>query len=310
MHVSRKTALVTGCAGFVGRHISEHLFDAGYTVRGIDVAGTGVEAGDALRYFQESTESFDLVVHAAASGPHRKAIDTEPGHFPYNVQLDSAMLSWAMTTRPGRVVYLSSSAVYPALLQNRDGHTRILLETTQPLGSPSPPFDVYGWTKLLGELQVYALRSLHIPFTVVRPFSGYGEDQTEDFPFAAIVERARRREDPLRVQGNGRQVRDWIHIDDICRAIMELVRREVDGPVNLCTGMGTSIEELAAVAMQIAGYDSRVRRASTLDTPPGAGVQFRVGSPDLMHLYYHPRISLTQGIERRLAAPAPITKES
>lgn len=304
-------ALVTGSAGFVGRHVQARLLDDGFTVTGVEGPGHPAREGhyfDALDLFQNAEERYDLVVHAAASSPHRRAIDTEPRHLPYNVQLDAAMLAWATRTRPGHVFYLSSSAVYPAALQaeaaSRDG-TRLTenMARADILDNLRAPYDTYGLTKLVGETMVEATRACGVPVTVLRPFSGYGEDQSEDFPFGAIVERARRHEDPLTVLGTGDEVRDWVHVDDVVEAIGRLYKTQATGTYNVCTGVGTSMLQLAQMAHVQAGYAPEVTTARQTDTQPVGqrpGVLYRVGSPSRLHRHYYPRVSLAEGIRRRL----------
>src|SRR6185369_16127194 len=175
-------ALVTGSMGFIGRHFWNELPRRGWEVDVCDIkAGPGV-----MELFGRSTNRYDLVVHAASRSPHRVAIDTQPASHIYNQLLDAAMFDWVVRTKQGRVLYLSSCAAADA----------------EP--------DAYGLLKLTGERMAVQARAAGVPVTVVRPYSGYGEDQSEDFPFRAFVERARRREDPFDVWGDGKQVRDWI----------------------------------------------------------------------------------------------------
>jgi nucleoside-diphosphate-sugar epimerase len=289
-------ALVTGSAGFVGRHTIAELSARGYETAGIDI----LDGIDALDYFRDGTDRWDLVVHAAASAPHRVAIDTQPQHFAKNLQLDAAMFDWAVRTGQGRVIYLSSSAAYPIDLQDDHALARILHENDvrwegrRNVGSPDA---VYGWTKLTGERLAAEARKAGLPVTVVRPFSGYGEDQSEDFPFRAIIERARRREDPFVIWGNGEQVRDWIHIDDVVAGMLAVADSGTDLPVNLCRGIGWSMRELASIACQVAGYKKPMFEFLS-DKP--AGVAYRVGDPARLHGYYQPKVSLHDGVIRAL----------
>lgn len=298
-----RTALVTGSAGFVGRHVVRRLEQDGYDIDTCDPRGHDGE--DAIVLFAVESKQYDLVVHAAASGPNRLAIDDEPGHFSYNVQLDSAMFNWARRTQPRHVVYLSSSAAYPASMQERratNPQQRPLEEDDVSLKYTSRPADDYGWTKLLGEMFAARTRSAATAVTVVRPFSGYGEDQSEDFPFGAIVERVRRQEDPVGFLGNGQQVRDWVHVDDVVATIAALTREPINETVNVCTGIGTSIKELAYMASRIAGYKPLLQAASDSWGGAHAGVDYRVGDPTKMFKYHYPRVNLAQGIARRLEA--------
>lgn len=302
-------ALVTGSAGFLGRHMVKGLLQRGYTVWGAD---TAVERGrwDALELFRGTSDRYDLVVHCAAVSPHRAAIDEKAlAVGAGNLELDAAMFQWAARTKPGRVVYFSSSAAYPVRLQTREwletygprplAEHQINLTQWGKTGDWSPDA-IYGWVKLTGEHLAAAYRQQGGAVTVLRPFSGYGEDQAEDFPFGAFAARARRRDDPFTIWGDGDQVRDWIHVDDVVGATLAAVEQGVDGPLNLCTGRGVSVWELAAMFAAAAGY---VPCFDFLGDKP-AGVAYRVGDPTRMLEVYTPKVSLEEGVRRALAHEA------
>ena len=292
-----RTALVTGSAGFLGRHMVTGLAAAGYRVWGADIA---VERGrwDALHLFKNTTHHYDVVVHCAAVAPHRSAIDGRALTVGAgNLELDSAMFQWAARTRPGRVVYLSSSAAYPVDLQDRPPYA--LSEGDIDLSAPEAPDAIYGAVKLVGERLAAAYRAQGGAVTVFRPFSGYGEDQSSEFPFGAFRDRARRREDPFTIWGDGTQVRDWVHVDDVVGAVLAAVEAEHDGPLNIATGIGTSMAELAEMFCAEAGYKPRFEFLT--DKP--AGVAYRVGDPTLLNEVYVPRVTLAEGVKRALAAP-------
>lgn len=267
-------ALVTGSAGFVGRHMVEELLERGWAVDAIDVRVPeyGWQA-DLLTYLPGETTVFDLVVHAAARSPHRAAIDTAPGMHVYNSLLDAAVFDWAIRTRQRRVLYLSSCAV---LDKDLDG---------------------YGRTKAQGEFLARCARDAGVPYTVVRPFSGYGEDQGVDWPFGAFVDRAQRRDDPFQIWGDGTQVRDWIHIDDVVRGALAVAESGTTEAVSLCTGVGTSMNALAQLIVDAAGY----RPTFHHDVDRHAGSAHRVGDPAPLLRYYRPETTLEQGVARALA---------
>ena len=284
-----KQALVLGSAGFVGRHMCDTLQDE-YALTEIDCEN----GDDALDFFYDFPDglTYDLVVHAAARGPNRKAIDTDHGAFPYNVQLDAAMFEWAIRTQQPHVVYLSSSAVYPPTDRHGypwPGHPYREIDV-----EPVNPHDVYGWTKLTGERMTWEARKAGVRITVVRPFSGYGEDQSEDFPFGAFVARAKRQENPFVIWGNAEQVRDFIHIDDVCAAIMALTHVNSAEPTNICTGVGTTMLQLAKLVCREAGYVP----AFQVDADAPLGVHYRVGDPSRLRQIYTPKITIEEGVKR------------
>lgn len=306
-----KAALVTGSAGFVGRHMTAELRARGYMVTTCDPAHPETPDADALNIFRMgNSRVFDLVVHCAAVSPHRAAIDGVPLNLMRNLLLDASLLDWALRTGQRRVVYLSSSAAYPVGFQDGTSRHRLKesdldpellladadLRTTETVAGLLPDA-AYGWTKLTGEKMVSAAQKTGLPIHVVRPFSGYGEDQTANFPFGAFIDRARRREDPFTIWGNGEQVRDWVHIDDVVNGILALVEADVREPVNLCTGRGVSMKELAHLVCREVNYTPEIKLKP--DAP--AGVMYRVGDPGLFHSVYKPQVTLEEGVRRALA---------
>lgn len=303
MKADRPRALVTGDQGFLGRHFTAELKRRGYDVVGCDTKTT--RSQDCRRLFGEDVRlrtmpHWDLVVHCAAVVGGRATIDGDPLATAESLSIDAEMFRWAAVARPGRVLYFSSSAAYPVSLQTsaQAGH---LAEDWIQLWAPGKPDQVYGWSKVTGELLAARLREAGVPVTVVRPFSGYGEDQDETYPFRAILERVRRREDPLEIWGSGEQVRDWIHVDDLVAGALAVAESGTGDPVNLCTGQATSFMELASLMARAAGYAPRFRPLP--DKP--AGVAYRVGDPSRMRQFYEPRVTLAGGILRALGVARP-----
>lgn len=290
-----RRALVTGHAGFVGRHFVRRLLADGWAVYGVDVANGPGE--DCRRLFATSDERYDLVVHCAAVVGGRAKIEGAPMAVAENLSIDSAMFQWALRTRPGRVLFFSSSAAYPTWMQTEKRSP--LAEDDIDLDDARQPDNTYGWAKLTGEIQARLVRAEGVPVTVLRPFSGWGADQSPDYPMRAFLDRAIAREDPFTIWGDGEQVRDWIHIDDIVAGTLAAVEHDVD-VVNLCSGVGTSFVDLAELVCASARYVPEL--AFELGAP--VGVRFRVGDPSLLRSFYEPRVGLEEGVARALRAVA------
>jgi nucleoside-diphosphate-sugar epimerase len=284
-------ALVSGNAGFIGRNFTRKLVELGWVVEGFDIKG-GV---DARAYFPASDRPFDLLIHAAAVVGGRQSIDGDPLGIFGNAAIDHVALSWAARTGTP-MLYFSSSAAYPVALQHGAGHP-LHESDLQPLGRVGPADQSYGTTKAFGERMVADARRQGARVTVVRPFSGYGTDQDTCYPFPAFVDRAKRRESPFAVWGDGAQVRDFVHVDDVFEAAMRAWESGTTDPVNLCTGVGTSFLELAHLVTSAAGYGPTVE--CLVDKP--VGVRHRVGDPTRMRRYWEPKVTLAEGVERALA---------
>lgn len=307
--MSVKTALVTGSSGFVGRHFVKELDRRGYRVVRCDVADQNQR--DVMELARSNQMTYDLVVHAAARNPHRKAIDTQPAAMVYNQMLDAVMFEWAIRSEPRHMIYLSSSAIYPVGLQKaRAFHYRmnegdagltglITTDLLQALGSSVElgPDGIYGKIKRTGEALALQLQDAGVKVHVVRPFSGYGEDQTPDYPFGRFAEQINNREPVIKIWGDGHQVRDWIHVDDVVNGALDMVDAEISAPHNLCTGTGTNMINLVAKMAREAGY---VPRLQFVKGPTGVAV--RVGDPTRMERLFTPKISLDEGVFRAIRA--------
>lgn len=332
-------ALVTGAAGFVGRHMAAELRTRGWEVDGFDIKlGRDTPRdflyGDVRRLLHPSDSlwhitkgTYDLVVHCAYQVGGRATIDGQPMALAHNLAADAALFEWALTTGQRRVLYFSSSAAYPVRLQTREHiaylersngladegfRTRLAdrlrlaehhINLTQwaKTGDWSPDAH-YGWAKLTGEMLARAAAAEGLAVHVVRPFSGYGGDQGEEYPFPALLRKVLTSDGkPVKIWGAIDQVRDWIHIDDVVAGALAVVDQDVREPVNLCTGVGTSMADLVATMWFLARPDEPFPSVMA-DLGKPLGVMHRVGDPARMLEIYRPQITLTDGIARAIEA--------
>lgn len=293
-----KRALITGSAGLIGRYMKRQLLVSGWEIFCNDTRPTPGRAElplDARDFFRVNSTRYDLVVHCAAHVGGRVDIEGRKTYVAArNHQLDGAMFEWALRTRPAHVIYWSSSAAYPIKLQ--EGHgilpNRRLAEGDIDLEHPRQPDASYGAVKLSGEqMATWAIED-GLKVHVFRPFSGWASNQDTTYPMPAYLLRAEKRFDPFDVWGDGTQVRDFIHASDVVRAALAAVDADHLGPLNICSGVGISFNELAHLVCKTAGYKPVIRHHP--DKP--VGVQYRVGDPTEMLKVYIPTISLEDGV--------------
>lgn len=267
--------LITGDAGFVGRHLSKALSDRGDSVFGFDIK-TGLSLDAFLTDFHALCK-YDVAIHLAANIVNVDAREKMGVLAFEDLALDYKFCCWAqkmhMHNSKMRVVLLSSCAV--------DGLT-----------------DPYSAIKRTLESEAAALRRIGLHVTVLRPYSGYGGDQSEEYPFPAIMCRALNHEDPLMVWG-GDQVRDWLYIDDLVSAVIHAIdgKFPTDRPIDIGTGMGVDFYRLAQDIADAVGYDPVVKGDST----KAISSDFRVASTGLAKLHgWSSRTSLKDGIRSAL----------
>jgi len=289
-----KKILVTGGAGFVGRRFCKRFLDAGDEVHCVDsvVADTGgldpsggwplysphdyrhfvfhkVDCRDWFRSHRES--DFDYVLHLAAMVGGRAMIESRPLAVADDLAIDAEYWQWAERARPAKTLCFSSSAAYPIKYQKETGYrllTEDMIAFDEDIGMPDMS---YGWAKLTCEyLARLAFEKHGLKSICYRPFSGYGEDQDDTYPFPSIVARAieHEGEQVLTVWGTGDQMRDFIHIDDCVDGVFATMDLIDDGDaLNLSTGIYTSFKEFARRAAAIIGYSPVVVGLS--DQPTG-----------------------------------------
>ena len=280
--------LITGHKGFVGKYFMRKYAEH-------DIVGVDLKDGhDCRDFFKQNPDTkFDLVIHLAAIVGGRLTIEGNPLAVADDLSIDSEFMQWCLKTKPGRVIYFSSSAAYPIKLQTSEYY---LKETDINLMDCSTPDMTYGWAKLTGEFCLQYLEQAGIKVHVFRPFSGYGTDQDLDYPFPSYINRARLKLDPFEVWGDGTQVRDFIHMQDIVDAVDTTIQQDITGAVNLGSGIATSFNELKQIVCKIAGYNPEIKHVGTAPV----GVMFRCSDNTKMLSFYKPKISLEEGISRAL----------
>jgi nucleoside-diphosphate-sugar epimerase len=174
-----------------------------------------------------------------------------------------------------------------------------LIESDINLDDIRLPDYTYGWAKLTGEYLAKFAKEQGTKVYVFRPFSGYGIDQDLTYPFPSFIDRIKRKVSQFEIWGDGTQVRDFIHMDDIVDAVMSVVDNDIQADAfNLGSGIATSFNDLAETMFQISGW--RPENGILHLTHKPIGVSYRVCNPDLMYSFYKPQYTLEERIEQYL----------
>ena len=317
--------LITGGAGFVGRHFVRRFLELGDEVHAVDnilsyTGGIAPEDGwplfdprsfgnfhfyreDVRDYFKRTLDSdFDYCLHLAAMVGGRLMIENNPLAVAEDLSIDSEYWQWATRTKPKKTLCFSSSAAYPINFQRVVGYQLLkedMISFDSTIGMPDMS---YGWAKLTCEyLAQLAFKHHGLKSICYRPFSGYGEGQDDTYPFPSVCKRvlANHGAKTLQVWGSGDQMRDFIHIEDCVDGVLQTMDLIDNGSaVNLSTGIYTSFKEFAKLAALISGYTPEV--VGTSNKPEG--VFARGGDTNLQKkLGFNHKISFQTGIERALS---------
>jgi UDP-glucuronate 4-epimerase len=303
--------LVTGCAGFIGSHLSERLVDGGCEVLGVDCFTdyydrNAKEANlDALACAPGFTFSpVDLseddvdglldgishVIHLAGQpGVRRSFGGGFPDYLRHNVLATQRLLEEAVANPVERFVYASSSSVYG------DAPAYPTRETTE-----RRPVSPYGMTKLATEeLAAVYHRNFGVPVVGLRYFTVYGPRQRPDMAFTRFLRRAVGGL-PLPLLGSGRQVRDFTYVDDILDGTIAAADRgRAGGVYNLGGGEPVELRQALKLISELLGHDIVVDQGAR-----GIGDVQRTGCDGRLaraELGFTPSVSLRQGLASHLA---------
>lgn len=187
--------LITGHNGYIGSHLYEKLVELNHDVTGVDIK----EGNDVLHCLPQ--EYFDCVFHMAALPRVGFSIENPSYTLKQNVLTTSVLLEWAIEYKIKRVVFSSSAAV----TGNGDG--------------PTSP---YGAHKLMSEMECKLYSKLYGLDTVcLRYFNVYSEDQEYGGSYTTAISswmEMIRIGEKLRMDGDGMQTRDFIHVEDVVSA--------------------------------------------------------------------------------------------
>ena len=293
--------LITGGAGFIGTTLANHLARTGHHVRVLDDLSAGDPSRlDARVLFSRGDvrnvpnlwtllQDVECVYHLAARISVPESVLYPLEYNDVNVGGTVALLTAVRDVGVPRVVLTSSASVYG----NQPGQP--VHETMQP--SPKSPYAI---TKIAAEHYLFMLGRLYnCDAVALRVFNAYGPGQRIPPAHAPVVPLFLRRAltgGSLVVHGNGSQTRDFVHIDDVVRALTAAASvPEVDGQViNIGSGQETSIQDLARVVGSVAG------RAPSIiyNESQSPGVARLVADISLARrlLGYAPEVGLEQGL--------------
>lgn len=255
--------LVTGGAGFIGSHVVDRLVEEGQNVVVVDNLSSGkrknvnrsaslykldIQSGRLERVFRN--ERPNVVIHLAAQISVRRSVEDPLFDAQVNVLGTMNVLQQAVRHGVRKIVFSSSGGeiygeqeTYPA----SESH-------------PTNPVSAYGISKLCGEHYLsYFQRTSGIQVVSLRYSNVYGPRQDpegEAGVIAIFIQKMLNHEQPI-INGNGRQTRDFIFVDDAVEANLAAMGADSHGVYNVGTGAETSINELFRMLVGFTGSDCK-----------------------------------------------------
>ncbi len=299
--------LITGGAGFIGRHLANRLVELGHNVRVIDDLSTGEkEALDARVLFTRGNvqdqpklwtllHDIDIVYHLAAKVSLPQSVLYPRAYNNVNVGGTVALMEAMRASGVSFIVMASSGTIYG------DQKRQPVDEMVAPdLRTP------YAVSKLASEHYIFTLGQHYgIRAVALRIFNAYGPGQYLPPAYPPVVPQFLSRilrGGSVVVYGDGAQSRDYVYIDDVVDALIAAGGKEnLDGEViNIGSGVETSVNELIALIEEVAGRQAHV----LYNAEQSGGVQRLVADIEKAQrlLAFSPKTTLPEGLRRTIEA--------
>ncbi len=285
MNWNKKRALVTGGASFIGSALVDALVTRGADVRVVDNFSSGrrenlaahlrskaIELSDADllddAVARKAAHGMDLVFHLAADHGGRGYVDLHQAACAGNLGLDGLMFRACLQENVEKVVFASSGCIYPNYIQSDP--QEILYLTEDKAGPPYDADNLYGWAKLMAEMTLQAYhRDYGLKVASCRYFTVYGPRGHENHAVIAMIARAFVAQNPFIVWGNGEQIRNWTHVDDIVSGTLRAAEVIDDGTaINLGTMERTRVIDAVHEVLRYTGHDAAIELHPEMPTGP------------------------------------------
>jgi UDP-glucose 4-epimerase len=297
--------LVTGGAGFIGSHVSDVFLDAGHQVWALDDLSSGrrenlrpevrlvvadIRSPEAARLVE--AERFEVICHLAAQMDVRRSVVDPRFDADVNVGGFLNLLEAARKSGVRKVVFSSTGG---AIYGDQDVYPA-------PETHPTRPVSPYGASKAAGELYLGYYRAQYgLASVALRYANVYGPRQNPhgEAGVVAIFSERLLRGEICTIFGSGQQTRDFVYGADVARANLLAAERDVQGPINIGTGVETDVNHLYELMAKAAGTGQPAQHAPA---KPGEQMRSSVDASRAAEaLGWKPSLQLEEGLRRTVA---------
>lgn len=304
--------LVTGASGFIGSRLLKMLWEMGYTNlratsfgRGLRDEFDGVEhiVGDLrdAEFCETVSKDIDVIFHAAANTTN--ALDTKVNpllHVTPNIEMNVNLMEQSWKNGVGKFMFISSNTTYPDM-----GDVPCTEDIEVQTPNIYPVYKAVGWMKRYTEtLCDFFSNQIHNPMQciILRPSNAFGPNDKYDYEKCHVtpanIRKVADNLNPIPVWGDGTEVRDILHVDDMVLGFIT-VAEKIDryDIYNVCYGVGYTVNEVLNTIKEIEGNDNPIEYVN--NKAPMIPVRL-LSNTKLLNLGWKPKYDLKSGLKDAL----------
>lgn len=297
--------LVTGGAGFIGKHLIKQLLENGNKVSILDNFSNSdkkltmklknevkIFEGDITNYDNvlKATKDQEIVIHLAAKISVTESITNPSETFRVNVDGTKNIFEICKKNNIKKLIVASSAAIY------NDVKKEIKIKESGKINPISP----YGESKIKMEKEIIKFCSENkINYVILRFFNIYGIGQNSEYAgvITKFLDKIKKNQ-PLTVNGNGTQIRDFVSIYDVVHSINKAIEYQKNGIFNIAAGTGITINQLSKLMISLSGKKLDIQNTSSKQG------EIKNSQADISlakeKLGYIPKVDLKEGIKKLL----------
>ncbi len=298
MHNLRKNRIViTGASGFIGSNLVKKLLENGYkNLLAIDLNKSSILPIDTMignfsdrKLLNKAIKKDDIVIHLACSTVPSLSEKNKEKDIEDNVMGTSKLLKICAEKKIKKFIFFSSGGT-------------IYGEQNQPVNekTKTSPINSHGQMKLMIENNIKKFNQRHnLNYIIIRLSNPYGR-KIENHKNQGLIDIFLKKiinHETLEIWGDGKIIRDYIHIDDLSNSILKLIKKDINNEIlNVGTGVGTSINEAIDIIQKISKQKIKVKYLQKRNFDISYNVLDIKKAKTILN--WKPTIDLKKGIEK------------